>query len=378
MSPCRRQFLKQSLALAGLPAVWRDGAATAQGTRAPRAVVAIGRCRTYADADVRAALASCLDLVGGVAPLVGGKTVTVKVNLTGHEFAPFMNRPVGETYMTHFATVHHLVALLFAGGAKRVRIVESIGRPTPLEATLVEAGWDLTALGALGSMAYENTRNKGSAASYAHLAVSRGRMFSSFEVNRAYEDTDVMVSLAKLKQHETAGVTLTMKNMFGITPSSMYGGKPGDESSIAGRGAIHDPRGLVNLQLPGSRPEYNSVEAGVRVPDTIVDLAAARPVDLAIIDGITSITHAESRYSAGPEMRFVSPGVLIAGRNSPAVDAIGTAIMGFDPRAPRGTAPFDHCENHLLLAERAGLGPADVRRIELRGLSLAEATCPYA
>src|SRR4029078_12810239 len=97
-----------------------------------------------------------------------------------------MNRPVGETYMTHFATVHSLVALLFAAGARRVRIVESIGNATPLAATQVEGGWDLTALGALGPMAYENTRNKGSAAGYAHLAVSHGRMFSSFDVNRAY------------------------------------------------------------------------------------------------------------------------------------------------------------------------------------------------
>jgi uncharacterized protein (DUF362 family) len=46
-------------------------------------------------------------------------------------------------------------------------------------------------------------------------------MFSSFDVNRAYADTDVLVSLAKLKQHGTTGVTLTMKNMFGITPSSL-------------------------------------------------------------------------------------------------------------------------------------------------------------
>ena len=87
------------------------------------------------------------------------------------------------------------------------------------------------------------------------------------------------------------------------------------------------------------KAEYNAFHAGVRVPDTIVDLGAARPVDLAIIDGITSITHAEGRYSAGPEMRFVSPGVLIAGRNAVAVDAIGTAVMGFEPRAPRGTPP---------------------------------------
>jgi len=61
-----------------------------------------------------------------------------------------------------------------------------------------------------------------------------------------------------------------------------------------------------------------------------------------------------------------------------AVDAIGTAVMGFDPRALRGTPPFAECDNHLLIAERAGLGTADIRRIELRGLSLADATCPYA
>jgi len=52
--------------------------------------------------------------------------------------------------------------------------------------------------------------------------------------------------------------------------------------------------------------------------------------------------------------------------------------MGFDPRALRGTPPFAECDNHLLIAERAGLGTADIRRIELRGLSLADATCPYA
>jgi len=34
-------------------------------------------------------------------------------------------------------------------------------------------------------------------------------------LNKAYEDTDVMVSLAKSKNHITAGVTLSMKNQSG-------------------------------------------------------------------------------------------------------------------------------------------------------------------
>jgi hypothetical protein len=52
--------------------------------------------------------------------------------------------------------------------------------------------------------------------------------------------------------------------------------------------------------------------------------------------------------------------------------------MGFaDPRAVRGVAPFEACDNHLLLAEEAGLGTADLSRIEVRGLSIAEARYPY-
>ena len=59
-------------------------------------------------------------------------------------------------------------------------------------------------------------------------------------------------------------------------------------------------------------------------------------------------------------------------------DAVATAVMGFaEPRAPSGVAPFESCENHLLLADEAGLGTADLGRSEVRGLSIAEARYPY-
>jgi uncharacterized protein (DUF362 family) len=388
MSKCgRRRFLKQSLALAAaLPTSTADlvhasGLAQppARSASLPTPRVALARCRTYQDADVRGALDTCFNLLGGLKGLANGKTVTVKVNLTGHNFAPFRGLPPGESYMTHFSTAYHLAALLCGAGARRVRFVESIGSRTPLEPTLVEAGWDLRALGALGTVIYENTRNRGSFESYAHLRVPRGRMFASFELNRAYADTDVLVSLAKLKQHETTGVTLTMKNMFGITPNSMYGGKPGDEDSTAGRGPIHDPGRYVDLELPGLKPAFQSTEAGVRVPYTIADLCAARPVDLAIIDGISAMTGGENPYSSGPKTRIVRPGVMIVGRNPVSVDAVGASVMGFDPRAARGTGAFarGRCENHLLLAEQAGLGTADLARIDVRGVPLADARHPY-
>ena len=380
-SSSRRRFLQQSLALAAtLPAAARLGAESlrdARGSAAHTPVVAIVRCGSYGDADVRAALQSSFDLIGGLKPLVAGKTVTIKVNLTGQDFSPFLDLPVGETYMTHFATAYHAAAVIFASGARRVRLVESTGQRTPLESTLVEAGWNVNALSALGTTTFENTRNRGSFDSYAHLVVPGGLMFSSFDVNRAYADTDVLVSLAKLKQHKTAGVTLTMKNMFGITPNSMFGGKAFDEDATTGRGAIHDPRRYVDPELPGQRPEFQSTEAGVRVPSTVADICAARPVDLAIIDGISSITGAESRYFMGPTMRVVRPGVLIVGRNPVSVDAVGTSVMGFDPRASHADV-FLRCDNHLLLAEQKGLGTADLRRIDIRGLTLDDARHPYA
>jgi hypothetical protein len=52
---------------------------------------------------------------------------------------------------------------------------------------------------------------------------------------------------------------------------------------------------------------------------------------------------------------------------------VATALMGFDPMADRGTPPFESCDSTLRLAEEFGLGTRDLRRIEVRGLALAEA-----
>jgi hypothetical protein len=51
--------------------------------------------------------------------------------------------------------------------------------------------------------------------------------------------------------------------------------------------------------------------------------------------------------------------------------------MGADPRATRGTPPFAYCDNHLLLAEQAGVGLGDLGRIDLLGWSLEKARYPY-
>src|SRR5215472_9248010 len=65
--------------------------------------------------------------------------------------------------------------------------------------------------------------------------------------------------------------------------------------------------------------------------------------------------------------RPAQPGVIVAGTNPVNVDAVCTAMMGFDPMADRGKAPFETCDSTLRLAEDIGLGSRDLRRIEVVG-----------
>jgi uncharacterized protein (DUF362 family) len=344
----------------------------------PDAKVAIVPCRSYGADEVRASMDKCFDLLGGIGSLVKNKTVTIKLNLTGNSFGTFLDRPVGETYITHVSTALALGSALFAAGARRVRFVESTGLRKELEATLAQAGWDVRSLAALGRLEFENTRNLGTGKSYSHMKVpGGGYMFSSFDLNRAYQDTDVMISMAKLKNHSTAGVTLSMKNLFGITPVSLYGNAAGSEDATDFRGVMHNPNGLESIKLPGIKDDVTSTEPGWRVPRITTDLCAARPIHLAIVDGITAMSGGEGPWCGGG-LKATTPGVLIAGLNPVSTDSVATAVMGYSkPNAPRGVKPFGGCDNHILLAEQVGLGTAELSRIDLRGTPLEKARYPY-
>jgi uncharacterized protein (DUF362 family) len=387
----RRSFIQQGLVLAAAPLAFtwtRAGllaAETAGGatqTLSPSALsaakVAIVPCRTYGP-EVRPALEKCFDLIGGIGSLVKNKTVVVKLNLTGSDFKPVLGRPVGEMYMSHYTTALALGSLLFAAGARRVRFVESTQKRDAFETTLAEAGWDVLALSALGKVEFENTRNLGLGKKYSHLRVpGGGYMFSAFDLNHTYEDTDVLVSLTKLKNHATAGVTLSMKNLFGLPPNSLYGTEAGKESATGHRAPMHDPKGFEGIKLPGMKESGISTEPGWRVPRITADMCAARPIHLSIIDGIMAMSGGEGPWCGEKLLKATTPGVLIAGFNPVSTDAVGTAVMGYaNPRAARGVKPFQDCDNHLLLAEQAGLGTADLAQIDLRGMPIEKARYPY-
>jgi hypothetical protein len=268
-------------------------------------------------------------------------------------------------------------------GAKRIRFVESAwATGGPLEEYLLDSGWNVRQLlGAAPGVEFENTNALGKGKKYARFAVpGGGYLYPAYDLNHAYDETDVFVSMAKLKNHETCGVTLSLKNCFGMTPASIYGDDAGadepNENPTKGRNYVfHRGQRPPSKSAPQELHPASSREPGYRVPHIVADLTAARPIHLAIIDGVESIGGGEGPWIKG--IRLVQPGVLIAGTNPVCTDAVATAVMGYDPRAERGTAPFKTCDNTLRLAEGHGIGTTELRRIEVRGVSIAEAMYKY-
>jgi uncharacterized protein (DUF362 family) len=71
-------------------------------------------------------------------------------------------------------------------------------------------------------------------------------------------------------------------------------------------------------------------------------------------------------------MAPVDAGVLIAGKNPVATDAVASAAMGFDPTAEITKAPFMRADNHLNLARELGLGTNRLDEIEVVGPSIKD------
>ncbi|MFC1610188.1 DUF362 domain-containing protein, partial [Myxococcota bacterium] len=143
-----------------------------------------------------------------------------------------------------------------------------------------------------------------------------GRLFLPRSLKRA----DLVVSLPKMKTHHWTGVTLSMKNLFGLIPGSVYGW----------------PKNVLHW-------------AGIH--RSIVDITATVQPHLAIVDGIVGME------GDGPIMGRPKPAqVMVIGTNLPAVDATAARLMGFSPKR----IPY-------LMAASGWLGPIRAGNIEQRG-----------
>jgi hypothetical protein len=69
-----------------------------------------------------------------------------------------------------------------------------------------------------------------------------------------------------------------MKNLFGITPNSLYGAEAGSEKAIAGRDPLHDAQGFEKLKMPGLKADAPWRDPFSRVPRIVVDAAPRGPL----------------------------------------------------------------------------------------------------
>jgi uncharacterized protein (DUF362 family) len=132
--------------------------------------------------------------------------------------------------------------------------------------------------------------------------------------------SDFVISLPKLKTHHWAGMTCSMKNLFGVVPGAVYGW----------------PKNILHMRS---------------IPASILDLTSTVRPHLTVVDAITAME------GDGPIMgKPRALGFLAMGTDLPAVDATCARIIGLDP-------------DKLAYLGPAGqfLGNITERRIEQRG-----------
>lgn len=324
-----------------------------QVTSAPLARVAIGHADSYERGLVYEQVRDMLDGLGGIADVVSaGDRVALKVNLTGGlHFEPPAGLSATESYLTHPEVVRALCELLRDAGARELYIVEAVYDDQSYEVfgfTEVAEAVGATLVDLNRTVPYSD---------YWEAPAGEGwHVYESFTLNHVLEEVDAFISVAKMKCHYNAGVTHAMKNLVGLVPAPFYA----LDESHWWRSELHG---------------HSEAETKVRLPRVILDLNRTRPIDLALIDGVKTGEGGEApRGSFAP----VSPGVLVAGKDAVATDAIATAVMGFDPTVEPPNAPFLRGDNYLNLAYELGMGTNRQSEIEVVGLSVDDVRYPFA
>jgi len=319
----------------------------------PHRKVAIAQADDYDGQVVFRQARTALDALGAIGDIVHlGDRVAIKVNLTGGTLTPPMRGiPRIESYFTHPSVVLALGKLLRDAGATHLYIVEATDTPDAFS----DSGYEDIARELGAELVNLNSHIPYKDFYQAQLG-NEGLVYESFTLNPILDNIDVFVSVPKLKCHWCCGVTLGMKNSIGLVPVRYYRNRPRDNERSAFHGGA-------------DTDEYKT-----RLPQVIMDLNRARPIDLVLIDGIQTVDGGEGPWH---DVSVQQSRVLIAGKNAVAVDAVGTAVMGFDPVAEYPNSPFLHGRNHLNLAHDLGFGSNRLEEIQILGEKIEDVRCNF-
>jgi len=256
----------------------------------------------------------------GVSPAeIKGKRILLKPNLVEpHSEKPHIN--------THPLFVRGVAEAFLHLGAAKVYIAEGTGHCRDTIYILEESGFsEIIKEDRLPfvDINYDEVFKKANAGKYTKC--------SSFFLPGILKETDWIVSLPKLKTHHWSGVTLSMKNLFGLMPGSYYGW----------------PKNVLH---------------SMGIEQSILDINATVKPHFAIVDGIIGME------GDGPIMGTPKAShVIVMGRNLTAVDATCARIMGINPDKIR-----------YLSAASGRLGPIRERNIRQVGETIKSVRINFA
>jgi uncharacterized protein (DUF362 family) len=282
-----------------------------------RARVFIGKAISY-DADLATSIRRGLAELGLGPHWVKGKTILLKPNLVeASNLAPHIN--------THPAVISAVAEVFRSWGSRRIIVAEGPGHCSDTQLVLEESGVGR----ALRDCELEFVDLNHDDVVFVPNSLRRSSL-EKLALPATLEQADLIVSLPKMKTHHWVGVTLSLKNLFGVMPGIVYGW----------------PKNVLHF---------------VGIGPAILDIAAAVRPHLAIVDGIVAME------GDGPLMGTAKPaGVLVMGTNLPAVDATCVRLMGLNPWRVG------------YLRDASGrLGPVAEPHIEQRGETIASVASAF-
>jgi uncharacterized protein (DUF362 family) len=156
-------------------------------------------------------------------------------------------------------------------------------------------------------------------------------------VNPRVLQYETLVAVNQLKLHQTATVTLALKNVAMSYPAADYYGHPRSKQK-------HEHCFFDDMHT------------------FIAAMAKRFPINLAVTVGHPAM------IATGPLMgHAVETGMVIASRDALAADVVGARLLGFSVQAVR----------HLWEAGRLGLGETDTEKMDFPGLSLSDAWAKF-